>query len=94
MKIKVLNIYIYLNIKGVYPLIENRVLPVDGDYTPIFSQYTPNAFFKSKKCKMHLFYNQLNKNKYSFYDNRIENQMILNKPVKEPNVNIYYFYLL
>ncbi|OUM65442.1 hypothetical protein PIROE2DRAFT_7557, partial [Piromyces sp. E2] len=74
--------------KGVYPLIENRILPVDGDYTPIFSQYTPNAFFKSKKCKMHIFYNQLNKNKYSFYDNHIENQMILNKPMKEPNIPI------
>ncbi|ORX43303.1 hypothetical protein BCR36DRAFT_146299 [Piromyces finnis] len=74
--------------KGVYPLIENRVLPNDGDYTPIFSQYTPNAFLKSKKCKMHLFYNQLNKNKYAFYNNQIENQMMLNKPIKEPDLPI------
>jgi len=37
---------------------------------------------------MHLFYNQLNKNKYSFYDNHhIENQMIFDKPAREPNVN-------
>jgi len=40
---------------------------------------------------MHLFYNQLNKDKYSFYDNHIENQTIFNKPAKEPNVNQYNF---
>jgi len=39
---------------------------------------------------MHLFYNQLNKNKYTFYDRGIENQMILTKPKKEPNVFDYY----
>ncbi|ORX84251.1 hypothetical protein BCR32DRAFT_291477 [Anaeromyces robustus] len=74
--------------KGIYPLIENKILPVDGDFTPLFSQYTPNAFLKSKKCKMHVFYNQLNKNKYNFYDKRIEDQMILTKPKKEPNIPI------